>query len=114
MKQDKIDIKPMTIQDLMTEVKQEIKQIKEDNSTNIDEQNIAEIVNLRDFPKPLTNSPATNIIITNPLDPPIDKDGTQINDSNNGNIDIKHNRPNFLSLTDNYFSKIIYRNYFSN
>ena len=30
-------------------VKQEIKEIKEDNSTDIDEQNIAEIINLKDF-----------------------------------------------------------------
>ena len=64
-------------------VKQEIKEIKEDNSTNIDEQNIAEIVNLRDFPKPLTNSPVTDI-----------------NDSNNNKIEINNNRPNFLSLID--------------
>ena len=70
MKKDKIDIKSVTIQDIMTKVKlvkQEIKEIKEDNSTNIDEQNIAEIVNLRDFPKPLTDSPVTDIIITDPL-----------------------------------------------
>ena len=70
MKKDKIDIKSVTIQDIMTKVKlvkQEIKEIKEDNSTDIDEQNIAEIVNLRDFPKPLTDSPVTDIIITDPL-----------------------------------------------
>ena len=98
MKQDKIDIKPVTIQDLMTEVKlvkQEIKKIKEDSSIDIDEQNIAEIVNLRDFPKPLTDSPITDIIITEPPNPPTDKDDTDINDSNNNKIDINHNRPNF-------------------
>ena len=103
MKQDKIDIKLVTIQDLMTEVKlvkQEIKEIKEDNSLDIDEQNIVEIVNLRDFPKLLTDSPITNIIITDPLDPPTDKDDTDINDSNNNKIDINHNRPNFFSLID--------------
>ena len=40
MKQDGVDIKPITLQDLIMEakiVKQEIKEIKEDNSTNIDE-----------------------------------------------------------------------------
>ena len=33
-------------------VKQEIKEIKEDNSTKINKKNIAEIVNLKDLPKP--------------------------------------------------------------
>ena len=33
-------------------IKQEIKEIKEDNSTTISKQNIAEIVNLKDLPKP--------------------------------------------------------------
>lgn len=57
-KQERIDIKPVIIEDLMTEVKmikQEIKEIKEDNFTDKNEQNITEIVNLKDFPKPLTN-----------------------------------------------------------
>ena len=39
MKQDGVDIKPVTLQDLITEVKmvkQEIKEIKEDNSTEIE------------------------------------------------------------------------------
>ena len=36
-------------------IKQEIKEIKEDNSTDKNEQNITEIVNLKDFPKPLTD-----------------------------------------------------------
>ena len=44
-------------------VKQEIKEIKEDNSTEIEKQNIAEIVNLKDFPKPMTDSPVTDIIM---------------------------------------------------
>ena len=38
VKQDRVDIKPITLQDLMTEakiVKQEIKEIKEENSTDI-------------------------------------------------------------------------------
>ena len=67
MKQDGVDIKPVTLQDLTIEVKmvkQEIKEIKEDNSTKIEKQNIAEIVNLKDFPKPLTDSPVIDIIIT--------------------------------------------------
>ena len=48
-KQDKVDIKPVTLQDLMTEakmVKQEIKEIKKDNSVEINEQNIAEIIKI--------------------------------------------------------------------
>ena len=38
-------------------VKQEIKEIKEDTSTRIDEQNIAEIINLKEFPKPMVDLP---------------------------------------------------------
>ena len=34
-------------------VKQEIKEIKEDNSTYINEQNIAEIINLKEHSKPM-------------------------------------------------------------
>ena len=59
-KQDKVDIKPVTLQDLMTEakmVKQEIKEIKKDNSTNIKEQNIVEIINLKELSKPMTKLP---------------------------------------------------------
>ena len=67
MKQDEVDIKPVTLQDLMTKVKIIKQEIKEDNSTDIDEQNIAEIVNFRDFPKPLIDSPVTVIIMTDPL-----------------------------------------------
>ena len=33
-------------------VKQKIKEIKEDNSTNINEQNIAKLINLKEFSKP--------------------------------------------------------------
>ena len=63
MKQDRIDIKQVTLQDLMTEVKmvkQEIKDIKEDNSTEINEQNIAEIINLniKELPKPMIDPPS--------------------------------------------------------
>ena len=59
-KQDKVDIKPVTLQDLMTKakmVKQEIKEIKEDNSTDINKQNIVEIINLKEFSKPMTEPP---------------------------------------------------------
>ena len=79
----------------MTEVKlvkQEVKAIKEDNSIDIDEQNIAEMVNLRDFPKLLTDFLVTDI-----------------NDSNNNKIDINHNRPNFLSLID----KVIFQKWYT-
>ena len=38
-------------------VKQEIKEIKEDNSTDIDEQNIAEIINLKEFSKTMIDLP---------------------------------------------------------
>ena len=68
MKQDEVDIRLVTLQDLMTEAKMVKQKIKEDNSTNIDEQNIVEIVNLRDFPKLLIDSPVIGIIMT---DPPI-------------------------------------------
>ena len=46
-KQDSIDIKLVTLQDLMTEAKIVKQEIKEDNSTGIDEQNILEIINLK-------------------------------------------------------------------
>ena len=59
-------------------VKQEI---KEDNSTDINEQNIVEIINLKEFSKPLIDPP------------PLEKDV-----SNN-------NRHNFLSLID----RVIYQ-----
>ena len=85
----------MTIQDLMTEVKlvkQQVKEIKEDNSIDIDEQNIAEMVNLRDFPKLLTDFLVTDI-----------------DDSTNNKIDINHNRLNFLSLID----KVIFQKWYT-
>ncbi|KAK9997115.1 hypothetical protein SO802_021801 [Lithocarpus litseifolius] len=81
-KQERIDIKSVTIQDLMTRVKmikQEIEEIKEDNSTDINEQNITEIVNLKDFPKPLTDFPVTNRSMTDLPDPHTDKAVTNIN-----------------------------------
>ena len=52
-KQDKVDIKPVTLQDLMTEAKMVKQEIKEDNSTDINEQNIAEIINLKEHSKPM-------------------------------------------------------------
>ena len=50
MKQDGTNIKLVTLQDLMIEAKIVKKEIKEDNFTDINEQNITEIVNLTDFP----------------------------------------------------------------
>ena len=104
MKQDDIDIKPIILQDLMIEekmVKQEIKEIKQDNSTEINKQNIAEIANLKYFPRSLIDSLVTCIIMTEPLDPPIDKEVTNINVSNNNKID--RNRQNSLSLIDRVY-----------
>ena len=53
---------------------------------------------MKDFPKPLTDSPIIGIIMTEPPDPPTDKEVTNINVSNNNEID--SNRQNSLSLTD--------------
>ena len=53
LKQDGTNIKLVTLQDLMTEAKIVKQEIKEDNSTDIDEQNIAEIINLKEFSKPM-------------------------------------------------------------
>ena len=39
-------------------IKQEIKEIKEDNSIDINEQNIAEIINLKEHYKPMTDPPS--------------------------------------------------------
>ena len=58
MKQDGTNIKPVTQQDLMIEAKIVKQEIKEDNSTNIDEQNIAEIINLKEFSKPMIDPPS--------------------------------------------------------
>ena len=79
MKQDGTNIKPVTLQDLMIEAKIVKQEIKEDDSMDIDEQNIAEIINLKEFFKPM-------------IDPPLlEKD--------------YGNRQNFLSLVD----KVIFR-----
>ena len=48
-KQDGKEIKPITLQDLMTEAKIVKQEIKEDYSIEIDEQNIAEIINLKEL-----------------------------------------------------------------
>ena len=75
-KTKKIDIKPVSLQDLMIEakmIKQEIKDIKEDNSIDINEQNIAEIKNLKEFSKPMTEPPS------------LEKDNLN-NDSNRQNL----------------------------
>ena len=50
MKQDGTNIKLVTLQDLMIEAKIVKQEIKEDNFTDINEQNITEIVNLTGFP----------------------------------------------------------------
>ena len=52
-KQDEVDIKPVTLQDLMTKVKMVKQEIKDDNFTDINEQNIAEIINLKELSKPM-------------------------------------------------------------
>ena len=57
LKQDGTNIKLVTLQDLMTEAKIVKQEIKEDNSTDIDEQNIAEIINLKEFSKPMIDPP---------------------------------------------------------
>ena len=48
-------VKPVALQDLMTKakmVKEEIKEIKEENSTDINKRNIDEIINLKEFYNP--------------------------------------------------------------
>ena len=72
MKQDETNIKLVTLQDLMTKAKIVKQEIKEDNPTDIDEQNIAEIINLKE------------LSMIDPL--AIEKDA--------------HNRQNLLSLID--------------
>ena len=55
MKQDKVD-KLITLQELVTETKMVKQGIKEDNSIDINEQNITEIINLKEFSKPMTEA----------------------------------------------------------
>ena len=57
-KKDGVDIKPVTLQDLITEAKIVKKEIKEDNSIDIDEQNIAKIINLKEFSNPMIVPPS--------------------------------------------------------
>ena len=104
MKQDGVDIKHVTLQDLMTEAKIVKQEIKEDNSTEINKRSIAKIASLKYFPRPLTDSPIIGIIMTEPPDPPTDKEVTDINVSNNNKID--SNKQNSLSLID----KVIFQN----
>ena len=56
-KQDGVDTKLVSLQDIMTEEKIVKQEIKEDNSTDIDEQNIVEIINLKEFSKPMIDPP---------------------------------------------------------
>ena len=56
-KQDSAEIKPVTLQDLTTKAKIVKQEIKEDNSIEIDEQNIAKIINLKEFSKPMIDPP---------------------------------------------------------
>ena len=56
-KQDGVDIRPVTLQDLLTEVKMIKQEIKEDNSPDINEQNIAKIINLKELSKPMIDPP---------------------------------------------------------
>ena len=56
-KQDGEDIKLVTLQDLMTEAKIVKQEIKEDNSTNMDEQKIVEIIILKELSKPMIDPP---------------------------------------------------------
>ena len=57
MKQDKVDTKLVTLQELVTEAKMVKQEIKEDNSTYINEQNIVVIINLTEFSKPMIEPP---------------------------------------------------------
>ena len=65
-KQDRvdIDIKPITLQNLMTKAKMVKQEIKEDNSSDIDEQNIAEIINLKELSKHMIDSPSLAKMLT--------------------------------------------------
>ena len=55
IKQDK---KLITLQELVTVAKMIKRKIKEDNSTDINENNIAEIINLKEHSKPMTDPPS--------------------------------------------------------
>ena len=57
----------------MTEAKMVKQEIKEDNSIDINKQNIVEIINLKEFSKPMTEPPS------------LEKDNLN-NDSNRQNI----------------------------
>ena len=49
----------------MIEAKIVKQEIKEDNSTDIDEQNIAEIINLKEFSKPIIDPPSLETVVSN-------------------------------------------------
>ena len=51
IKQDGVEIKLVALQDLMIEAKMVKQEIKEENSTGINEQNIVEIINFKEFSK---------------------------------------------------------------
>ena len=53
---------------------------------------------MKDFPKPLTDLPVTDIMMADPPDPPTDKEVTT--DINSNKID--NNRQNSLSLIDRF------------
>ena len=72
-KKKKIDIEPVSLQDLMTEAKMIKQEITKDNSTDINEQNIAEIINLKEHSKPM-------------IDPPSLEEDILDNDNNKQNI----------------------------
>ena len=83
----------VSLQDLMTEAKTIKQEIKEDNSTDINEQNIAEIINLKEHFKPMIDPPSLEEYI----------------------LDNDNNQQNILSLINRViFSKMAYRNHSSN
>ena len=77
-KKQGVNIKPVTLQELKTEAKRVKQESKEVDIENINEQNIAEIINLKELSKPL-------------IDPLSSKKDILDNDNN---------KQNFLSLTD--------------
>ena len=72
----------VSLQDLMTEAKTIKQEIKENNSTDINEHNITEIINLKEHSKPMT-------------DPPSLEEDILDNDNNKQNILSLINRVNF-------------------
>ena len=58
MKQVKVDTKLITSQELVIETKMVKQGIKEDNSIDINKNNIMEIINLKEHSKPMTDPPS--------------------------------------------------------